>query len=128
MIALAQAVLSGRISPSIFHVEEPESYLHASAHGAVGDLLIEASGHCPVVAETHSENLLLRIRRRIAEGDLSPDAVALYFINDSHEVSRIRIQEDGAVAAWPSGVFEYDVEESEAIVAARMDSIAGSAS
>lgn len=102
--------------PFLNLVEEPELHLHAAAHAPLGDLFLETvkTGRGQVIVETHSENLLLRIRRRIAEGT-DPDLVALYWVEDLPEgfsrVRRIHIQENGGVDWWPAGVFSEGYQE-----------------
>ncbi|MBF0182979.1 MAG: ATP-binding protein [Magnetococcales bacterium] len=108
-------------SPFLDLVEEPESSLHAAAQAALGDLFLETtnSDHGQVLVETHSENLLLRIRRRIAEGKADPSKVALYWVDESPEgystIRPILIQEDGSVDWWPSGIFSESYQEVLAI-------------
>ncbi len=70
-----------------------------------------------MVVETHSESVVLRIRRRIAEG-LSPDKVALVYVEDAGEGSRLRpipVRPDGEVEWWPEGVFSEAFVEVKAI-------------
>ncbi len=101
-------------------VEQPELHLHAAAHAPLGDLFLETAkqGKCQVIVETHSENLLLRVRRRIAEG-LDPSLVALYYVIEhpaGHStVKPINIQPDGSVDWWPEGVFAEGYEELKAL-------------
>jgi AAA ATPase domain len=104
-------------------VEQPELHLHPGAHGDLADLYIEAatSGRSRFLIETHAENFILRIRRRIAETGhpLSPEDVALYWINDDTQaaprVKRIGLDAMGGVDFWPRGVFAEDLEEIQAI-------------
>jgi len=101
-------------------VEQPELHLHAAAHAPLGDLFLETArqGQCQVMVETHSENLLLRVRRRIAEG-LDPSLVALYFVLEQpggySTVRSIEILPDGSVEWWPKGVFAEGYEELKAL-------------
>jgi predicted TIM-barrel fold metal-dependent hydrolase len=104
----------------IIVVEEPEEHLHPSAHGAVGDLLIEASRRSQVLVETHSEGLVLRLRRRIADGHIAPEDVAFYFVDENHHVEHVTVDRSGIAENWPVGVFEGDVEEAQAIVQAKL--------
>lgn len=101
-------------------VEEPEEHLHPSAHGAVADLLIAASQTSQVIVETHSENLILRLRRRIAEGRLSVDDVSLYYVDENHLVSPVVVDQYGIAENWPAGIFEGDAEEASDIVEAKL--------
>ncbi len=102
-------------------VEQPELHLHPSANGHLADLYIEAAKHSDsrFIIETHSENFLLRIRRRIAEKRFEPNQVIIYWINDDpnlgERIQTIQIQENGDVDKWPQGVFSEDFEEVKAI-------------
>jgi hypothetical protein len=104
-------------------VEQPELHLHPGAHGDLADLYIEAAKQpgASFIIETHSENFILRIRRRIAEHHrhpekgLNPDLLRLYWIDDeprpgSH-VKPIEVLPNGDVINWPEGVFSEDFEE-----------------
>jgi predicted ATPase len=101
-------------------IEEPELHLHPAAHAPLADLFLQTakSDQGQVVIETHSENLLLRIRRRIAEG-VDPNMVALYWIEDiddgSSSVQRIHILENGEVDYWPEGIFSETYQEVRAL-------------
>ncbi len=102
-------------------IEHPEAELHPAAHGAVAELLI---GHLagtarPMIIETHSEMVLLRARRWIAEGKLPAESVLLYWVDADPEhrstLRKIRINERGEMDSWPEGVFIEDYEEILAI-------------
>jgi predicted ATPase len=101
-------------------IEQPELHLHPAAHSAVAELYIAAAhAGSRMIVETHSEVFLLRVRRAVAEGRLNPDDVAVYWIRDfpaqSPRIMPIRIQADGSVDQWPTGVFSEDFEEVRAI-------------
>lgn len=100
-------------------IEQPELHLHDAAHAPLGDLLLEAvAQRGTMVVETHSEALVLRVRRRIAERKISPDRVALYYVEDVGEgatVRRIPIHDNGDVDWWPEGVFSEAFSEVMAI-------------
>lgn len=107
-------------------VEQPELHLHPAAHAPLADLYIDAiaSGGRRFLIETHSENFLLRLRRRIAERTtLSSDQVALYWIDDPQgngsTIQRIDITPSGDVSTWPRGVFAEDIEEIKGIRSAQ---------
>ncbi|MCG8555381.1 MAG: DUF3696 domain-containing protein [Proteobacteria bacterium] len=69
--------------------------------------------------ETHSELLLLRARRWVAEGRLVPEQVAVHWIDESSKggttARQIKITDEGDVEDWPEGVFYEDYEEILAI-------------
>jgi predicted ATPase len=106
-------------------VEQPELHLHPGANINLADLYIEAfkQSDARFIIETHSENFLLRIRRRIAEKSLAPSQVIVYWINDEpnlgERIQTIHIQKDGEVDKWPKGVFSEDFEEVRAILKAQ---------
>jgi hypothetical protein len=111
---------AGRLKGPVLIVEQPELHLHPAAHGAIADLVI---GSCTVghawspalaIVETHSEEFIMRIRRRIVEG-LSPGGVTLLSLQhrESSEpgvpiepIKVIAFDVDGNPDAWPVGVFE----------------------
>jgi len=69
------------------------------------------------LVETHSESIVLRIRRRVAKG-LSPDHVAIYFVEDLGDGSRVRqiqLDQNGEVDRWPDGLFSESFLEVKAI-------------
>jgi len=102
-------------------VEQPELHLHPGVHGDLADLYIDALGESSsqFIVETHSENFLLRIRRRVAEGKLDPENVIIYWINDDNPMQRcveaIHVLRNGDVDKWPSEIFAEDFEEVKAI-------------
>ena len=108
-------------------VERPEAGLFASAHTAVTELILAnlAGAERPMVVETHSELFLLRVRRWVAEGRLSPANVSVYWIEATpgrgSTVRPIPVRDDGEVESWPEGVFVEDFEEFMAIRRAARD-------
>ncbi len=107
---------------SLILIEQPEIHLHPKLQSEMGDLLIDiARSDKKLIIETHSEHLLLRIQRRITEGTLKSNDVAIYFFNytpDGTRIERIDIDDLGRFKNWPTGFFEEDVEESFAITKA----------
>ena len=114
---VVMALTTCKLGPGVDIVEHPESELHPQAHSHIADLLIDnlAGSSRPMIVETHSEMILLRARRRIAEGRLSPSSVLVYWIEaDAKSGSlarRIKIESDGQMDHWPEGVFVEDYEE-----------------
>ncbi|WP_067482820.1 AAA family ATPase [Actinomadura hibisca] len=105
-------------------IEEPELHLHPAFHPVLADLFIAAASQDNrFLIETHSETLLLRLRRRIAEGRISPDDVAVYFVEQHEGASharRIHIDEVGSLDYWPTGVFSEDFEEAKKLTQIRL--------
>lgn len=101
-------------------VEQPELHLHAAAQAPLADLFIDTArqGRGQVLVETNSEPILLRVQRRVAEGVLPRDLVALYYVEMTDRGSQLKpitLNDDGEVDWWPEGVFEEDFREVAAI-------------
>ena len=103
------------------HLDHPESYLQPSAQSALGDALLAAvmARGTQLLVETHSERVLRRIQRRIAEGRACKDRVAVYYIEGRDHGSEIRelvIDECGGIANWPHEFFR-DLNTDLAVIA-----------
>ncbi|MFE0459850.1 DUF3696 domain-containing protein [Kitasatospora sp. NPDC058965] len=114
--------------PVIEIVEEPELHLHPSAHAAIADLYVDAVQESRVrfLVETHSENFLLRLRRRVAERKLAPGDVKIYFVEQvegAATLRRIEVDALGNLDYWPRGVFAEDFEEVRALADAQANRI-----
>lgn len=68
-----------------------------------------------ILVETHSEHLILRLLKRIREGILKPNDLAIYYFeNDKGKTksSRILVDSDGEFTTpWPDGFFDERLEE-----------------
>ena len=61
-----------------------------------------------VIIETHSEHLLRRLQRRIAEERISDADVNAYFAENNHKCSklnRLEVDKYGNILNWPEGFF-----------------------
>lgn len=126
VVTLAKArTMYGKTLPLLDAIQQPELHLHDALHPVLADLLLEATagGVGRMIVETHSEGLLLRLRRRIAETpgfDLS--RVAVYFVDEEPAgsvLTRIPVDEFGDVSWWPRGVFFENLDEVQAMSRAR---------
>lgn len=95
-------------------VEQPELHLHPDAQGRLADVLVGllSSRKTSTVAETHSEHILLRVLRRVAEGTVDPDDVSVVVVDDG-EVRNLGIDALGRLTngSLPAGFFEEDWED-----------------
>lgn len=112
------AELYGAPEGSLILIEQPELHLNPRLAVWIGDALISAvQDKKSVLVETHSEHIVLRLRRRIAEGQLPSEQVALYFARRSLEegksyLDRIHLDEKGQpTQPWPDGFWGEDSEE-----------------
>ena len=99
---------------SILILEHPEAHLHPKVQSELADVLIDVvkNRNVQIILESHSEHLLLRLMRRIAEEEISADDTALYFcqINDgTSEIERLNIDEYGNIRNWPQNFFGDDM-------------------
>ncbi len=107
--------------PGVDIIEHPEAELHPAAHADIAELLLEhlAGPARPLIVETHSEMILLRARRWVAEGRLPAGHVLVYWVHTEPEcgslLEKIRMRENGDMETWPDGVFIEDYEEILAI-------------
>ena len=87
-------------------LEQPEIHLHPLAQAKLADAIIQAATHrkVQVILESHSEHLLLRLQRRVAEEKISSEDVKLYFCDAPQGVSTLTpLQLDifGNILNWP---------------------------
>lgn len=101
----------------ILVVQEPEIHLHPNAQAALGSFFSSLSKlRCQVFLETHSDNLVLRVARHIAAGDINKGDVRIFYVQDADGLKRvtpIRIADDGSFTPpWPGGFFPQRQNES----------------
>ena len=87
-------------------LEQPEIHLHPLAQAGLADVIVHAATHrgVQVILESHSEHLLLRLQRRIAEERIEAEDVALYFCDARDGASGIRpleLDTFGNIKNWP---------------------------
>ena len=108
-------------------IEQPEIHLHPAHQAELGDMFIRSAKERgnTLLLETHSENLILRILRRIRETNdnelpegfppIRPEDVSVLYVQPGDkgaQVIEIPVTEDGDFARpWPQGFFEESVKE-----------------
>ena len=122
----------------IYLVQQPEIHLHPDAQAGLADFFIYLAAHGIItVVETHSEYLLLRLRRRLAEGakplvtgvsgergdisPLTPDDVAVLFTGATKRAATVRQLEIGESFQFdnlPSGFMSQALEDRVALLRA----------
>ncbi len=117
---IVQGFLSKEDSLTI--IEQPEIHLHPMMQAELADLFIdvicnnESTKEKTLLIETHSESILKRLRRRIAEGKIKNTDVAIYFIHGRKKksggakIEKIEIDEKGAFD-WPKEFYSTDFED-----------------
>lgn len=101
---------------AVVWMEQPEIHLHPIAQSNLADVFISAIHACEdgrpknvqLIIESHSENLLLRLQRRVAEGVIKPEELAVYFCRPGENGSELEAMEmsaDGEILNWPDNCF-----------------------
>ena len=93
--------------------EQPEIHLHPSVQAGLADIFIEVikTRNIQIIIESHSEHLLRRLQRRMAEekDGFTNDDAALYFckMNDQgdSELVTLDIDDYGNICNYPDGFF-----------------------
>jgi len=123
---LLPVVVMCLLSPpgSLIILEQPELHLHPALQQRLGDFFIACSqtGR-QLLVETHSEYLVSRLRRRVAEDERGGllRQVAVIFAEQTDGESalrRVELNELGGIDHWPTGFFDQTAEESKAILQA----------
>lgn len=104
-------------------VEQPEIHLHPALQADLADLFIDiVQRHMKqVILETHSEHLILRLRRRIAEQKIDPNMVSILYVERTGSESSVRVlnlNERGHFTNWPKGFFDEAYQEAMALAMA----------
>jgi len=99
-------------------IEQPEVHLHPRLQAEVGDLFLDTvtSGRAQLLVETHSEHLVLRLLRRVREGALRPDDLAILYVDLDDDgaafIRRLDVDQEGdLVDGWPGGFFDERLTE-----------------
>ncbi len=73
-------------------LEQPEIHLHPSVQMGLADVFIDVikNRKVQIILESHSEHLLNRLQRRIADQTLQNDDVALYFCETKENTAKLR--------------------------------------
>lgn len=106
-------------------LEQPEMHLHPAVQSGLVDVLIDAHRKrgVQVLVESHSEHLLRRLQRRIAEEKITNREIGLYFCkagSGSSTVTRLGIDPFGVIQNWPKDFFGDEFGEIVATQRAEM--------
>jgi len=102
-------------SNSTLILEQPEIHLHPKAQATLADLLISLTKQGKrFIVETHSEHIILRLQRRVAEGKIEPSQITIYYFDISKAgvtIRPIKIDSKGQLLDFPKGFMEEGLEE-----------------
>ena len=101
-------------------MEQPEIHLHPSVQSGLADVMLNVAQarNVQVIVESHSEHLMRRLQRRVAEEAASSDDVKLYFVEATDGVAQasdLILNEWGEIENWPHEFFGDEVGEIVAI-------------
>jgi hypothetical protein len=104
----------------LFITEQPEIHLNPKIQAALADFFIQLGDqNRMLLIETHSEHIITRIQRRVAEGSLNPEDAIIYYISkhdNKSEIEKISISPKGEFSYWPKGFFQDDLEDAIEII------------
>ncbi len=97
-------------------MEQPEIHLHPQVQAELADVFISATQArengkargVQLIVESHSEHFLNRLQRRVAEGAVQPEDVAVYFCRregGATELEPLRLNMFGEIENWPEHFF-----------------------
>lgn len=111
-------------------LEQPEIHLHPSVQAELADLFLEVAltRNVQFFIESHSEHLLMRLQRRIAErsgefANLTENDVKLYFCKretDASTLEPLAMDEYGRIKNWPKEFFGDPLGERAAMTKAML--------
>lgn len=110
---------------NIMLLEQPEIHLHPSSAANLADLFINfASDGKRFIIETHSQEMINRLRLRVIENPELKDIINIVFVESDLEngaqASQFQIDEQGMFPAWPDGFLDESKKIADAIIKARL--------
>lgn len=108
-------VQSFKSNGDLILIEQPEIHIHPKLQAEMGSMFAEACENNNFIIETHSENILLRLKKMVRTGKLDKDKLSIIYVDKTEEGSiccPIRLDDNGDfVDKWPKGFFEESLEE-----------------
>lgn len=106
-------------------MEQPEIHLHPSVQSGLADVMLSVAEarDVQIIVESHSEHLMRRLQRRVAEEKASSEHVKLYFVWSERGVARasdLELNEWGEIENWPENFFGDEMGEIAALTKASL--------
>ena len=106
-------------------MEQPEIHLHPAVQSGLADVMLNvaAARNVQIIVESHSEHLMRRLQRRVAEETVSSKDVKLYFVSaveGEAQASNLVLNEWGEIKNWPEQFFGDEMGEIAAITKASL--------
>ena len=101
-------------------MEQPEIHLHPAVQSGLADVILNVATvrNVQIVVESHSEHLMRRLQRRVAEQGVAYENVKLYFVSSQRGraiASDLLLNEWGEIENWPENFFGDEMGEIAAI-------------
>lgn len=106
-------------------MEQPEIHLHPAVQAGLADVMLNvaAARNVQIIVESHSEHLLRRLQRRVAQEEASAEDVKLYFVSSRRgraDAADLFLNGYGEIENWPQNFFGDEVGEIGAIAEASL--------
>ena len=106
-------------------MEQPEIHLHPAVQSGLADVMLSvaAARDVQIIVESHSEHLMRRLQRRVAEEQASSEDIKLYFVSTDQGVAQasdVKLNEWGEIENWPNDFFGNEMAEISAITKASL--------
>jgi hypothetical protein len=109
-------------------LEQPEIHLHPSVQAGLADVFIDVikTRNVQIILESHSEHLLRRLQRRVAEekDGLTNEDIELYFCSMDDEgdsqLTSLQVDRYGNITNWPDNFFGDEMGDLFAMTEAAM--------
>ena len=106
-------------------MEQPEIHLHPAVQSGLADVMLNVAEvrNIQIIVESHSEHLMRRLQRRVAEQEASSEDVKLYFVSSKRgraHISDLLLNEWGEIENWPEKFFGDEMGEIAAIAEASL--------
>lgn len=108
-------------------IEQPELHLHPSVQANIADLFIYCAKtrNLQIIFESHSEHILRRLQRRIAEEGIDKEFGNIYFTSQNQMsesfIEELELDDYGNISNWPKNFFGNDMEDFAAISTATIE-------
>ena len=105
-------VAINQLSPgSVFVVDQPEIHLHPEAQARLASYFVRLAKERSLtfIVETHSEYLINRLRRLVAEGDIAEEDVSVAHVANSGKEAKlhpVELRADGQIVGAPNDFFQ----------------------
>ena len=101
-------------------MEQPEIHLHPAVQSGLADLMLNVADvrNLQIIVESHSEHLMRRLQRRVAEQQASAEDVKLYFVSSRRGrayAADLQLNDCGEIENWPDKFFGDEMGEMAAI-------------